>query len=188
MRSSYAFFVASLFFLALILLYMNSSTALYCGIREKKPELALGLSPSWFDDRFQLMIGNTEVISSTNKEKPVFDKWVKGARKFKIIVGYNTASIGRKFYFKAIDWEKNEELFSLQRYSPGDGEEYVYEVLSEEGVEQEERWVRVSHWQCIRGKYLGFTIIFLFLLFFINFVLIIKGALNFLIKLFSRKN
>lgn len=174
MRSSYVFFICSFFVVALVVLYMNSSTAFYCGIREKKPELALGLSPSWFDDRFQLMVDYTEIISSTNKEKPAFDKWVKGASKFKTIVGYNAVSTGSKLYFKAIDWEGNEKLFSLQRYSSISSEEYVYKVLYEEDFEQEERWVSVNHWQCVRGKYLGYSLLFLFLLSLINIYLIVK--------------
>lgn len=158
----------------LVIAYLNSSTAFYCGIRENKPELTLGLSPSWFDDRFQLMVGDTDIISSTHKNEPVFDKWVKGVEKFKTIVKYNAISKGSKLYFKAINWEGDEQLFSLQRYSSEEGKEYVFEVSSEEKIEQEEKWVSADLFRCVRGKYLGYTLITLFILLLINIVITLR--------------
>ncbi|MEL7897844.1 hypothetical protein [Vreelandella neptunia] len=174
MRLSYIIFFFSVIITVLIIAYLNSSTAFYCGIREDKPELSLGLSPSWFDDRFQLMIGHTDIISSTNKNEPVFDKWVKGVEKFKTIVKYNATSQGSKLYFKAINWEGDEQLFSLRRYSSEEDKEYAFEVSPEEKFEQEEKWVSVDLFQCIRGKYLGYTLIALFILIITNIVLILR--------------
>lgn len=174
MRISFFIYFFSVIITVLVIAYINSSTAFYCGIRENKPELSLGLSPAWFDDRFQLMIGHTDIISSTNKNEPVFDKWVKGAEKFKTIIKYNATSKGSKLYFKAINWEGEEQLFSLRRYSSKEDKEYAFEVSSEEKLEQEEKWVSVNLFQCIRGKYLGYTLIALTILAVTNIVLTLK--------------
>ena len=70
--------------------YSITPIAYYCGNTIDKPVLALDLTPSWFDGKFQFRKEYKEIIASTDSHEPLVDKWVKGSENFKTIIGYNS--------------------------------------------------------------------------------------------------
>lgn len=154
--------------------YFDSSSMYGCGKTEVRPNLSLGLSPSWFSGNFQIRRGYKEIISTTESENPLYDKWVKGSEQFKTITAYDVNKSDDGLLFKALNWNGVEQIFILRERSPSVGEEYIYEVNLYRDLNSEPHWVNVSEFSCREGiyKYLGFLLLMLILV--INVVILLK--------------
>lgn len=160
---------------AFYLIYFDSSKMRYCGQAESKPSLALGLSPTWFDRRFQISRSYKSIISSTDREEPFFDGAVKGAELFKAIIAYDVSSGDSGLLFKALNWDGVEQTFILREYSPANGEKYVYEVAIQEIPIAGHEWISVDLFSCRVGIYKYLAYLLLLLLVIIDLVVILKS-------------
>lgn len=163
---------------AFCFIYFDYSAMHYCGQTDKKPSLALGLSPSWFNGNFQINRGNKEIISSANGTAPFFDEWVKGSELFQTIFEYDVSNSNSGLLFKALNWEGVEQVFLLREYSPSDKEKYVYEVTVQESMGTVPRWVNVEQLSCREGIYRSLMYLFLLLVVIINIAVILKFLLS----------
>lgn len=148
----------------------------YCGRLDKKPVLAFGLSPSWFDDRFMIVRGNKPIIMSAShiETGPFYDKWIKGSELFKTILAYDASRNDSGVLFKALNWEGAEQVFLLREYSPLDKEEYVYEVTVQEKIDTGPKWISVGKFSCLGDGYRALIYLFLGLLVIINITMLLK--------------
>ena len=155
-------------------LCLNHSTMYYCGQLDKKPSLAFGLSPTWFDNNFQINIGNKEIISNRIYTEPFFDDGVKGSELFKTLLAYDVSRNDAGVLFKALNWEGAEQVFLLRKYSPLDKEEYAYEVTVQENIDTDPKWVSVGKFSCLVGGYRTLIYSFLVLVVIINITILLK--------------
>lgn len=158
--------------------YFGFSRADYCGQSESKPSLPLGLSPAWFDRKFQINRGYKSIISSTDRDEPFFDEVVKGSELFKTITAYDIESSETGLLFKALNWDGVEKIFILREHSPEDGEKYVYEVAAQEGLIADSEWVNVDHFSCRVGIYKYLAYLLLLLIVIVDVVVILKVFLK----------
>jgi hypothetical protein len=156
-------------------IYVDSSATHYCGQTESKPGLALGLSPSWFNGKFQIRRDYKEIISSTDSDEPFFDEWVKGSELFKTITAYDVRGGDSGLLFKALNWDGVEQIFILREYSPSVEEKYVYEVSVQENLITDLEWVNVDLFSCRVGIYEYLVYFFLVLVVLINIIVILKA-------------
>ncbi|XGA80303.1 hypothetical protein OR573_01210 [Halomonas sp. CH40] len=180
-KSRLFFWVMNLLAIMLLVYSFGFSTMYYCGRMESKPVLPLGLSPTWFDDRFQINRGYKPIIGSSpeSRRQPLYDQWVKGSELFRTIVKYDAREHGVGVYFKAIDWDGVERIFLLRDYAPSEDERYVYEVSPEEHAADDFEWIDVDHLSCLKGRYEGWTYIFVLVIFVMNMVVALKLFLRF---------
>lgn len=170
--------VLNIVFGAFCFAYFGSSSAYYCGQSESKPSLPLGLSPAWFDRRFQINRGYTSIISSTDRDEPLFDEAVKGTELFKTITAYDIRNSETGLLFKALNWDGVEKMFILREHSPEDGEQYAYEVTAQEGIIADREWINVDLFSCRVGIYKYLAYLLLLLLVIVDVVVILKGLLQ----------
>ena len=128
-------------------------TLYYCGNLDKKPMMALGFEPTWFDNRFQINIGYKSIIASTTNNSPTIDKHVKGAEQYRTITAYDSTDRNVLLYFKAMNWDGIQERYILKRYYSSNDPNIAYEVIElvDENQPIEFTWQNVTHKKCRNG-------------------------------------
>ena len=115
--------------------------------------MAFGFEPTWFDSVFQINIGYKSIIASSKNDSPAVDKYVKGAEQFKTITEYDSTDRTELLYFKAMNWDGLEELYTLNRYSSSNEPLVTYEVIAlGDNIQSEEfTWQAVNYRNCRSG-------------------------------------
>lgn len=140
--------ILDLFLVLLCFGLISNETGSSCGLKDEKPELGMGLSPSWFDGRFQIRKGSKEIVSSRVSRSPVSDPWVKGAELFVHITAYDLASDEHRVLFRAIDDSGIESVFALTATHPEAASGHVYEVKRFGDDTAQAEWINVDGLQC----------------------------------------
>ena len=142
------------FILTMVLIFTygcsERETLYYCGNLDKKPKMALGFEPTWFDNRFQINIGYKSIIASTTNSSPTTDKYVNGSEQYRTITAYDSKDRNVLLYFKAMNWDGIEGRYILKPRRSSNDPNIVYEVI--EFVEEKQpidfAWQSVSHRNC----------------------------------------
>jgi len=133
------------------------STSYYCGLGWGKPIISLKLEPTWFDQRFQLNRGHTEIIGSTKKNSPSVDKWVRGTEQYKTITAYYADNESNVAYFNGIDFDGENYTFLIKQI----GANYHVEKINKLDINfDDSKWKYVDFKNC----QIGFLKFFLYLL------------------------
>ncbi len=159
-------------------LYFDQDEQYYCGRLSEKPQLAFGLSPTWFDGAFQINKGYKEIIGSTSGAKPSLDRWVKGFESFRTIVAYDARKNASGISFRAVDWEGEEQVYVLRKYVSQDASEYIFEVIPQDVNRDDHEWKNVDVFSCRVGAYQSLAYLFLALIMVVDVAILFKMILD----------